>query len=215
MMAQRRARGKTGTAGERAGSSRRAGAAVSHRDQVVTLRHRRPEPPSDSVRAVAAAADNSPRLHRPGAAGPGDDSAREVPVPRLLSVVANPAYTRPLLMAFLLGACCFYFVAAGRYAPGAAGTIQIEYGMHAQEFEGLDVEIDGQVAGPLKPFASSTRAGFAVKEGQHRVRLLTPNLPSRGEKVQVYAGSSVLLLLEVEDRVGEDGARGVVLTFER
>jgi len=133
---------------------------------------------------------------------------------RLLSIFVNPAFSRPILMAFLLGACCFYFIAAGRYAPGADGTIQIEYGMYASEFEGLDVEIDGQVAGKLKPFASSTRAGFAVKEGQHTVRLLTPNMPSRAEKVQVYIASSVLLLLEVQERVGEDGSRGVVLTFE-
>jgi hypothetical protein len=61
------------------------------------------------------------------------------------------------------------------------------------------VEIDGRPAGPLKAFGSASRCGFVVSEGLHEVRLVHPRIASLPEKVQVYRGSPVLLMLEVTE----------------
>lgn len=95
-----------------------------------------------------------------------------------------------------------YFAMGGSF--GNKSTIMIEFGMYPREFEGLDVEIDGQVAGQLRMFGAATRTGFQVKDGKHTVRILHPRLASAQRTVTTGAGASqVMLILDIQG--GPDG----------
>lgn len=107
----------------------------------------------------------------------------------------------------------FFIAMGGRLGPPTTGSIVIEYGMYPRDFEGLSVEIDGEVAGVLKPFGGATKTGFAVREGDHEVRVLHPRFRSESRHLEVVAGRPALLILDIGDRVGKDGTSEPVLTF--
>ena len=94
-------------------------------------------------------------------------------------------------------AVCVYLLAGGRIGPGNLGTIQIEYGTYPEAFEGLQVAIDGEVAGALKPFGAATRTVFAVREGRHLVRVKSTQYGCRGRIVNVESGHTMVLVLDV------------------
>lgn len=107
-----------------------------------------------------------------------------------------------------------YIAMGGQIGPGRNGTIQIEYGAYPERFTGLDVEIDGKVAGALKPFGSATRTGFLVAEGEHRVRVIDPSMPSQSRDVHVTSGQGVLLILDVVDAYARDGTAKPMIGFQ-
>ena len=89
------------------------------------------------------------------------------------------------------------YLAAGG-SLGSRSTITIEFGMYPEEFEGLDVEIDGTVVGKLKKFGQATRTAFAVKDGRHTVRILHPEYQSITENVTTGTGGrQVMLILDI------------------
>jgi len=91
-----------------------------------------------------------------------------------------------------------YWMCGGYF--GTEQVIQIEFGMYAEEFEGLEVEIDGDVVGKLKMHGQATRSGFSVSEGTHRICVRHPDLPCTPAIVDTeLAGQKVLLLLDIEE----------------
>ena len=109
---------------------------------------------------------------------------------------------------------CIYAIGGGRMGPDRHGSIQIEYGMYPTEFEGLSVEIDGQVVGALKPFGNAHRCGFVVESGEHTVRVLHPTHESRPQPVRVLRGRPVLLILDLEKLADASGGSRSVLGFQ-
>lgn len=117
---------------------------------------------------------------------------------RLLFVRLDSFRIRLSLMAIGAVVLGMYLLAGGRIGPGNLGTIQIEYGTYPEAFEGLQVAIDGEVAGVLKPFrAATTRTVFAVREGRHLVRVKSNDYGCRGRIVNVESGHTMVLVLDV------------------
>ena len=101
------------------------------------------------------------------------------------------------------------YIAAGS-SFGSKSTIIIEFGMYPEEFEGLDIEIDGTVVGKLQKFGQATRTSFQVKDGKHAVRVLHPEYQSITENVTTGAGGRhVMLILDIHNS-GDD----VVIGFQ-
>ena len=101
-----------------------------------------------------------------------------------------------------------YLAAGGSF--GSKSTIMIEFGMYPEEFEGLEVEIDGEVAGTLQKFGQATRTGFAVKDGKHTIRILHPEFKSDTQTISTGTGASdVMLVLDIYSS-GDD----VVIGFQ-
>ena len=94
------------------------------------------------------------------------------------------------------------------------GVIQIEFGMYPEEFEGLEVEIDGEVVGELQYFGAASRTGFEVKEGDHTVRIIHPEFESRTQSVEVTASRNVLLILDYYGTMNRDGTEHGVIGFQ-
>jgi len=107
-----------------------------------------------------------------------------------------------------------YLAMGGRFGPGSKGAIQIEYGMYPDEFQGAEVLIDGQVAGTLKPFGSATRTGFEVTQGEHVVRIRHPRIASSERRVEIKAGSGVLLILNIGSEMSATGGDRPTITFD-
>jgi hypothetical protein len=78
---------------------------------------------------------------------------------------------------------------------GSKSTIMIEFGMYPKEFQGLDVEIDGEVVGQLEMFGAATRTGFAVKDGKHTVRVLHPEFACDPATITSGTGASQVMLI--------------------
>jgi hypothetical protein len=107
-----------------------------------------------------------------------------------------------------------YLAMGGRLGPSDRGVVQIEYGIEPGELDGLAVEIDGQVVGKLRPFGSSYRTGFLVREGLHQVKLLHPTMDSEERRVEVSSTQPVLLVVDFQSRADERGAVRSVLGFQ-
>jgi hypothetical protein len=113
------------------------------------------------------------------------------------------------LVAFLV-----YLIGGGKLGPGPGGSIVIEYGIDAHAFEGAAVEVDGALVGKLAPFGSATRTGFPVKRGLRSVRVLTPSFESETRRVEVLAGRTVMLIVDVQERTDGRGKSRPVVTFQ-
>jgi hypothetical protein len=90
-----------------------------------------------------------------------------------------------------------FLMMGGSFTP-TKGAIQIDFSMDDENFAGLEVEIDGEVAGELKYFGAMTRSGFEVEEGEHEVRVLHPEYRCEPARVEVAVGEGVLLLLDYQ-----------------
>lgn len=119
--------------------------------------------------------------------------------------------------AIIAGVILLIVLAASGAIPGfhKKGVIQIDWSIERHELAGLEVEIDGQVAGTLRRFGNACRTGFEVKEGSHEVRVLHPEMDSASKRVDVFAGGlPVLLILDFEEHVDENGAYVTTLGFQ-
>lgn len=121
---------------------------------------------------------------------------------------------RVMFMGVGLVALMVFLLAGGRLGPGNRGVIQIEYGIEPRLFEGAEVEVDGEPAGVLKPFGSATRTGFEVRKGTHRVRVKCPGYASLSREISIDPGSTVMLVLDIQDNLGRDGQGRPVVTFQ-
>lgn len=111
----------------------------------------------------------------------------------------NAFRIRLALMGAGILSAILYAAMGGRFGPSNAGVIQIEYGVYPEAFQGLQVAIDGQPAGELKPFGAATRTGFEVEEGRHEVRIISSRFTSRPRSVNVESGHTVMLVLDIGD----------------
>ena len=74
--------------------------------------------------------------------------------------------------------------------------ILIEFGSDPDHFTGLEVEIDGRVAGQLQTIGQATRTAFPVEPGAHQVRVVGPAFDSDPATIDAPdAGMSRMVLL--------------------
>src|SRR5437870_4699897 len=73
--------------------------------------------------------------------------------------------------------------------------IIIEWGIAPEELEGLEVEIDGKVAGKLQKFGEATRTAFPVSKGDHTVRIRHPKRESQAIQVATELSTQRVMLL--------------------
>jgi hypothetical protein len=106
-----------------------------------------------------------------------------------------------------------YLASGGSF--GSKSTLDIEFGMYPEEFEGLEVEIDGAVVGRLERFGQATRTRFAVGDGRHTVRVLHPELASREKEVTTGAGGrTVMMILDIVDMGDGRGGSEPTIVFQ-
>jgi hypothetical protein len=92
--------------------------------------------------------------------------------------------------------------------------IVIEWGIAPEELEGLEVEIDGKIAGKLARFGEATRTAFAVDKGEHRIRIVHPTRTCETVKVDAaLATQRVMLIADFRESVSTQGAMTTVLTL--
>ena len=106
-----------------------------------------------------------------------------------------------------------FFMMGGSFVP-TKGAIQIDFGMDDENFVGLEVEIDGEVAGKLKYFGAMTRSGFEVDPGEHEVRVRHPEYRCEPVRVEVEAGEGALLLLDYQTAYIDRYTSETVLTLQ-
>jgi hypothetical protein len=99
-----------------------------------------------------------------------------------------------------------YLASGGSF--GSKSTVLIEFGMYPREFQGCDVEIDGNIVGQLQMFGQATRTAFAVKDGKHVLRVLNPRYESQPLEFETGAGASDVHL--ILDFVGERNGKPVI-----
>jgi len=107
-----------------------------------------------------------------------------------------------------------YLMMGGSMFPGDKGVVQIEFGMYPEEFEGCEVEVDGEVVGKLQYFGAASRTGFELKEGDHMVRVLHAECKMEPFRVEVTGGQIHLLLLDIGGTITVDGKNYTELYFQ-
>jgi hypothetical protein len=126
------------------------------------------------------------------------------------------SYTR--ILAGMMGAglvtMAIFFTMGGTLTPNK-GVIQIDFGMDPKYFEGLEVEIDGEVAGKLQYFGAMSRSGFEVEEGEHEVRVLHPEYTCEPRRVEIEKGDTIFFILDYGSTVSGRGQSETVLTLQR
>jgi hypothetical protein len=88
-----------------------------------------------------------------------------------------------------------YLMGGGSLSMGGKSTVQIEFGMYPDEFEGCEVVIDGETVGTLRRVGSAYRNGFPVKDGDHTIELRHPDVASRPTRFTAGAGASHVMLI--------------------
>jgi hypothetical protein len=95
-----------------------------------------------------------------------------------------------------------------------APVVQIEFGTDADQFEGLDVLIDGQVVGKLRRSGQVTRSGFEVDRGTHHVCVQHPQYGCSPTRVMAdKPGQELMLKLEYEEVPEPRGASRIRLAL--
>jgi hypothetical protein len=108
-----------------------------------------------------------------------------------------------------------YLLAGGSFA-GPKNVILIEFGMYPDEFEGLEVYIDGQPAGELRRFGNAFKTGFEVDDGEHTVSVAHPDYECRPTRVFTgVGGQKVHLILDVMETTNDFGESETVFYFQR
>ena len=128
-------------------------------------------------------------------------------------MVLNALRIRLALMAMGLVGVIVFMALGGRFGPGDKGVIQIDYSIEPRQFAGVEVVIDGQPAGTLRPFGNACRTGFEVKKGLHQVVVQSPDFNCEPRRVDVDAGRSVLLILDVQESTAVQGAAAPMLAL--
>jgi hypothetical protein len=75
-------------------------------------------------------------------------------------------------------------------------VVQLDFSMYPEDFEGLEVEIDGKVVGKLQKYGQRSVSGFEVDEGIHLVRVVSTELDCPPMKVKVGESEKVRLMLD-------------------
>ena len=84
---------------------------------------------------------------------------------------------------------------------GGDRIVQIDFGMDPDYFEGMQVEIDGRIAGKLRVHGQVARTGFEVGKGTHRVRVIHPEIESEPVSLDMQApGQTARLMLQIVER---------------
>ena len=99
-----------------------------------------------------------------------------------------------------------YLATGGSF--GSRNTILIEFGMYPEDFAGMQVEIDGEIAGTLTQYGQATRNAFSVKDGTHRVALRDPRFASHVETVTLGEETGQVML--IADFIGERDGKPVI-----
>jgi hypothetical protein len=96
--------------------------------------------------------------------------------------------------------------------PSTQARILIEFGGDPESFAGLEVEIDGRLAGQLERIGQSTRTAFPVEPGRHQVRVTGPAFDSAPTPIDApHPGRTTTVLLEYSEVPGSNGRPALTL----
>lgn len=93
--------------------------------------------------------------------------------------------------------------------------IQIDFSMYPEEFEGLDVQIDGEIVGKLQKYGQRSVSGFEVNKGIHFVRIVSPELECPPQKVTVDDGEKIRFILDFGSYVDDRGRTQTIIALMR
>ena len=110
-------------------------------------------------------------------------------------------------------AMVMYLLAGGRLGPGNRGIVQIEFSLYP-ETEGMQVAVDGRVAGVLKSHGATKRSAFAIEEGRHEITLVSTEFDCELQTVHVESGRTVMLVVDVGGGVSADGSSRPQILFQ-
>ncbi len=98
----------------------------------------------------------------------------------------------------------------------AEARVAIEFGIEPELFEGLEVEIDGEIAGRLESTGRVTRRAFSLELGEHVIRIVHPEMRSEPRRVDLALRNQTLhLLADIEEHASAGGRSEMVLVLRR
>ena len=109
----------------------------------------------------------------------------------------NAFRIRIALMAIGAIATIFYLLAGGRLGHGNRGTLQIEFGLYPEKFEGMQLTVDGKPAGVLESHGAATRSAFSIVEGRHEIALVSSEFGCLPRIVDIESGRTMMLVVDV------------------
>ncbi len=102
------------------------------------------------------------------------------------------------------------------FGGGSQSIIAIEFGISPRDFVGVEVVIDGEVAGRLQRMGARTQTGFKVDDGDHVVTLRHPELRTVPVTVTSgFAGQPVVLLADFSSTTNDAGESETVIILNR
>jgi hypothetical protein len=100
----------------------------------------------------------------------------------------------------------------GRFSDSP--VVRIEFGADADQFEGLEVLIDGRVVGKLRRSDQATLSGFEIRKGTHHVCVQHPQYGCSPTRVTAdKPGQELMLRLEYEEVTEPRGASRIRLAL--
>jgi len=102
------------------------------------------------------------------------------------------------------------------FGRGSQSIIAIEFGISPRDFVGVEVVIDGEVAGRLQRMGARTQTGFEVDDGDHVVTLRHPELRTVPVTVTSgFGGQRVVLLADFSSTTNDAGESETVIVLNR
>ena len=100
------------------------------------------------------------------------------------------------------------------FAGGPSQVIQVNFSMDPQFFAGVEVIIDGEVAGVLRPMGTRNVTGFEVSDGEHTIELRNEGYLSESTRFTAGFGGGGPLMADIESR-SEGGEIQNILVLRR
>jgi hypothetical protein len=108
-----------------------------------------------------------------------------------------------------------YLIAGGSLNPHSKAVILIDYTMYADDFDGREVLIDGEIAGTLRRFGGAFKTGFEVETGDHSVQIIHPAYRCPAKRVTTGPGGwTVHLIPDFASTRGPDGESETIIVFQ-
>jgi hypothetical protein len=105
-----------------------------------------------------------------------------------------------------------WMIWGGSFLPGSECKVLVEFGADPDTFAGMEIAVDGQVAGRLEQVGQATRTAVPVACGTHRVSIRSAGFDCRPIEVEaVTPGVSTFLLLDHGEMPGPNGRPSLTL----
>lgn len=90
----------------------------------------------------------------------------------------------------------------------------IQFGISPEDFDGVEVLVDGAVAGTLQRTGGATRTGFRIGKGEHVVLLNHPRYASEPARIAIDSVTPRVMLLVDFAQVFRNGRTETVIVMD-